>query len=114
MDAPRTVDLRIDAGFIVPVEPAGVLADHALIVDGGRIVELVSAAEAENAYVAREHISLPQQLLIPGLVNAHTHAAMTLLRGIADDVPLKSWLEDHISPREARFVAPDFVHDGTL
>src|SRR5581483_11014822 len=59
-------------------------------------------------------VDLAQHALIPGLVNAHTHAAMTLLRGIADDVPLKDWLERHIWPREERFVSAEFVHDGTL
>ena len=53
-------------------------------------------------------------MLTPGLVNAHVHSAMSLMRGIADDVPLTPWLEQHIWPREGRFVSPDFVHDGTL
>ncbi|MEO9136654.1 MAG: TRZ/ATZ family hydrolase [Casimicrobiaceae bacterium] len=111
---PCAVDLRIDARWIIPVEPAGVLNDHALIVDGGRIAALVPASVAERDYAPRARVSLPRHALIPGLVNAHTHAAMTLLRGIADDVPLKPWLEDNIWPRETRFVSPDFVHDGTL
>jgi 5-methylthioadenosine/S-adenosylhomocysteine deaminase len=111
---PRAVDLRIDARFVIPDEPAGVLADHALVVDAGRIVALVPFAQADAEYAAGEQVSLFEHALIPGLVNAHTHAAMTLLRGVADDVPLKAWLEEHIWPREARFVAPDFVHDGTL
>jgi len=108
------VDLRIDARFVIPVEPAGTLTDHSLVVDAGRIVALVPAAEADRLYAPREHIALPEHALMPGLVNAHTHSAMTLLRGVADDVPLKAWLETHIWPREVRFVAPDFVHDGTL
>jgi 5-methylthioadenosine/S-adenosylhomocysteine deaminase len=112
--APREVDLRIDARWIVPVEPAGVLHDHALIVDRERIAAIVPCSQADAAYAPRARVSLPEHALIPGLVNAHTHAAMTLLRGIADDVPLKAWLEEHIWPREGRFVAPDFVHDGTL
>jgi len=112
--APREVDLRIDARWIVPVDPAGVLHDHALIVDREHIAAIVPTAQADAAYAPRASVSLPEHVLIPGLVNAHTHAAMTLLRGIADDVPLKAWLEEHIWPREGRFVAPDFVHDGTL
>jgi len=114
MNTPLTVDLRIDARWVVPVEPAGVLADHALIVDGGRIVAVLRATDADRDYRASTHVTLPDHVLIPGLVNAHTHAAMTLLRGVADDVPLKPWLEQQIWPREARLVAPDFVHDGTL
>src|SRR4029077_7369643 len=102
--APRVVDLRVDARWMVPVEPAGTLAGHALIVDDGRIVALLPAPEAERDYAPRERVSLPNHALIPGLVNAHTHTAMTLLRGIADDVPLKAWLTQHIWPREGRFV----------
>lgn len=111
---PRAVDLRIDARFVIPVEPSGALVDHALVVDAGRIVALVPSALADAEYAPRERVTLPEHALIPGLVNAHTHSAMALLRGIADDVPLKAWLEEHIWPREGRFVAPDFVHDGTL
>ena len=111
---PIPVDLRLDARWIVPVEPAGVLEQHTLLVDAGRIVALVPGAEADRDYIARERVALPTHVLLPGLVNAHTHAAMTLLRGIADDLPLQSWLEQHICPRETRFLSPDFVHDGTL
>jgi 5-methylthioadenosine/S-adenosylhomocysteine deaminase len=108
----QTCDLRLDAGWIVPVEPAGALGQHALIVDAGRIIALVPATEAELRFAAREHVAMPRHVLLPGLVNAHTHGAMSLFRGIADDVPLQVWLERHIWPREARFVAPDFVYDG--
>jgi 5-methylthioadenosine/S-adenosylhomocysteine deaminase len=111
---PRPVDLRIDARWVIPVEPAGTLYDHALVVDGGRIAALVPFAEADRAFAARTQVALTEHILIPGLVNAHTHAAMTLMRGIADDVPLKEWLEREIWPREGRFIAPEFVHDGTL
>ncbi len=82
--------------------------------DKGRIVALLPVEAADDAYAARATHDLPAHALIPGLVNAHTHAAMTLMRGVADDLPLKTWLEGHIWPLEARFVAPDFVYDGTL
>jgi 5-methylthioadenosine/S-adenosylhomocysteine deaminase len=114
MTTPKIVDLRIDAHWIVPVEPAGFLTGHAIIVDGGRIEALLPAAQADAAYAPRETRALDSHVLIPGLVNAHTHTAMTLFRGIADDVPLKAWLEQHIWPREGRFVSPEFVFDGTL
>lgn len=106
------VDLRLDARWIVPVEPEGALSDHALIVDGGRIAALLPQREADRRYAARETVVLGEHVLLPGLVNAHTHAAMSLFRGIADDVPLQTWLEQHIWPREGRFAAPDFVYDG--
>jgi 5-methylthioadenosine/S-adenosylhomocysteine deaminase len=108
----QTVDIRVDAGWIVPVEPAGALAAHSLIVDAGRIVAVVPTAQAGAGFDARAHLRLPSHVLIPGLINAHVHAAMNLFRGIADDVPLKAWLEEHIWPREGRFVGPDFVYDG--
>jgi 5-methylthioadenosine/S-adenosylhomocysteine deaminase len=112
--APTPVDLCVEARWIVPIEPAGALAQHTLVVDGGRIVAIAPTEAAQREYAPREHVCLPAHVLLPGLVNAHTHAAMALLRGIADDVALKVWLEQHIWPREARFVSPDFVHDGTL
>ena len=108
----QTVELRLDAGWVVPIEPAGALKDQALIVDAGRIVALVPAAEADQRFDARARLALPHHVLLPGLVNAHTHAAMTLFRGIADDVPLQVWLEQHIWPREGRFASPEFVYDG--
>jgi 5-methylthioadenosine/S-adenosylhomocysteine deaminase len=114
MDAPRPVDLTIDARWIVPVEPAGTLADHSLVVDGGRIVAVLPSSSVQNEFAPRSRVSLPAHVLMPGLVNAHTHAAMSLLRGIADDIPLKPWLTEHIWPREGRYVSEEFVHDGTL
>jgi 5-methylthioadenosine/S-adenosylhomocysteine deaminase len=111
---PTQVDLRIDARWVVPIVPVGFLSDHAVLIAAGRIVAVCPVALAERDYVARETVSLPAHALLPGLVNAHTHSAMALLRGIADDLALKPWLEEHIWPRERRFVAPDFVYDGTL
>jgi 5-methylthioadenosine/S-adenosylhomocysteine deaminase len=109
----QTIDLRVDAAWIVPVEPAGALPGHAILIDAGRIVDVVPASAAADRFAARERVARPGHVIVPGLVNAHTHAAMALFRGIADDVPLQAWLEQHIWPREARFVAPDFVYDGT-
>jgi 5-methylthioadenosine/S-adenosylhomocysteine deaminase len=108
------VELRLDARWILPVAPAGLLPVHSLLVNEGRIVAIVPTADAERDYAASEHIALPTHVLLPGLVNAHTHAAMSLMRGVADDVPLKAWLEQSIWPREGRFVDADFVYDGTL
>jgi 5-methylthioadenosine/S-adenosylhomocysteine deaminase len=110
----QAVDLRIDAEWIVPVEPPGTFTHHSLIVDGGKIVALLPTSQADAAYAAREIKRLASHVLIPGLVNAHTHSAMSLMRGIADDVALKPWLTQHIWPAEGRLVSPDFVYDGTL
>lgn len=107
------LDLLLLPTWIVPVEPAGVvLSHHALGVRDGRIA-LIAKREEALAHQAREVIELPGMLLAPGLVNAHGHAAMSLFRGIADDLPLMTWLEKHIWPAEARWVDEDFVRDGT-
>lgn len=118
MPSPETcpmqpADLIITARWIVPVEPEGqVLGDHALVVRDGRIVDLLPATEATERYTARELIQRPQHVLLPGLVNAHTHSPMTLFRGLADDIPLDTWLGQHIWPAEARWVDAGFVRDG--
>ncbi|MGH8272702.1 MAG: TRZ/ATZ family hydrolase [Gammaproteobacteria bacterium] len=107
-------ELLIHPRWIAPVEPAGVLEDHAVAVGDGRILALLPTAEAERTIEARETVTLGEHLLIPGLVNAHTHAAMTLLRGYADDLPLETWLKEKIWPIEARCVCEEFVRDGAL
>src|SRR5579859_1631343 len=110
----HTVETLVHARWIVPVEPADrVLEHHALAIAHGRIVALLPSAEARSRFAAVEEVSLPQHVLIPGLVNAHTHAAMSLLRGLADDLTLMQWLQDHIWPTEHRWVSPDFVRDGS-
>ncbi len=99
----------------MPVEPAGaVLEDHAVAVRDGRIEAVLPAADAAAAYPGYATLDLPGHALIPGLVNAHTHAAMSLMRGLADDLPLMKWLQEHIWPAEAKHVSPEFVRDGTL
>src|SRR5262249_53922088 len=80
----------------------------------GRIEALVPQAEAAARFSSYTTVNLPDHVLIPGLVNAHTHAAMSLMRGLSDDLPLMRWLEDHIWPAEAKHVSPAMVRDGTL
>ncbi len=109
------VDTLIHAAHVVPVEPAGeALREHAVAIDSGRIVELLPSAEAEKRYEAHSVVRLDHHALIPGLVNLHCHAAMTLLRGLADDLPLMKWLQEHIWPAESKHVSDAFVHDGSL
>jgi 5-methylthioadenosine/S-adenosylhomocysteine deaminase len=110
---PDRIDLLILPSWIVPVVPNGtVLSEHALAIHEGRIVGIITRAQAANvqATVRRE---LPGHVLIPGLINAHGHAAMSLFRGLADDLPLMTWLQEHIWPAEARWVNEDFVRLGT-
>ena len=113
--APRVVDLLIESRWIIPIEPRGiVLENHALAVDAGRIIAIAPATELNASFVPRQRVSLPGHVLMPGLVNLHTHAAMSLLRGYADDMALMSWLQQKIWPAEAKHVSADFVRDGSL
>ncbi len=101
--------------WVVPVEPAGAVLDaHAVLISGERIEAVLPQARAAERYPEVPALDLPEHVLIPGLVNAHTHAAMTLMRGIADDLPLMRWLTEHIWPAEMKHVSPRFVHDGAL
>jgi 5-methylthioadenosine/S-adenosylhomocysteine deaminase len=105
----------IEPRWLVAVEPAGsALAEHAVAVRDGNIEAVLPASQARARFAGYERIALDQHVLIPGLVNAHTHAAMTLMRGLADDLPLMRWLEEHVWPAEKRHVSPQFVSDGTL
>ena len=111
MDA---VDTLLHAAWIIPVEPEGaVWPAHSLAILDGRIVAVLPQREARERFRAVTEINLPQQALIPGLINAHTHSAMNLLRGQADDLPLMSWLGEHIWPAEQRWVNADFVEAGS-
>ncbi|ANE56079.1 TRZ/ATZ family hydrolase [Methylomonas sp. DH-1] len=107
------VDLVIQARWIIPVEPAGQIFEHSsLVVHDGRIIDLLPAADAAAKYKPRQLEILERHALIPGLVNCHTHAAMSLLRGIADDLQLMDWLQNHIWPAEQKWVGEAFVRDG--
>ncbi len=108
----QAVDLIIRPGWIVPVRPRGtVLVDHEVVIDRGRIVA-VAELDGEARYEAREVRELPGHVLLPGLINAHGHAPMALLRGIGDDMALMPWLKDRIWPAEAAFADAEFVADG--
>ena len=112
---PTEIDLLIRPEWIIPIEPAGVtLSGHALAVSGGNILALLPNDEARQRFRPRQTLDLPGQVLLPGLINLHTHAAMSLLRGYADDLPLMRWLSERIWPAEARHAGPEFVRAGTL
>ncbi len=109
------IDTLIHARWIIPVEPhAVVLENHALAIHEGRIGDILPSAEAQRKYQGHSELRLTRHALIPGLINAHTHAAMSLFRGLADDLPLMEWLNDHIWPAEATWINSEFVYDGTL
>ena len=112
MKAPA--DLLLLPQWVVPVESGGPLSDHAVVVQDGRILDVLSADAAQARYDAVQTLPLPGRALIPGLVNLHGHAAMSLFRGYADDLPLMAWLNDRIWPAEKKHVSEAFVRDGTL
>lgn len=107
-------DTLILPGWCVPVEPHGaVLTDVAVAITDGRIVDILPCEKARSTYQPSVLIERPQHALLPGLINAHTHAAMTLLRGLCDDLPLESWLREGIWPAEKRWASAEMVRDGT-
>lgn len=108
------VDSLICARWLIPVETENdVLEEHAIAIKDDKIVDILPAENAISLYQATEQYHLDNHALIPGLINSHTHAAMSLFRGMADDLPLMEWLKDHIWPAEQRWVSPKFVEDGT-
>ena len=110
----QQIDTLVHARWVIPVEPHGaVLERHAVAIHNGRIVAVLPSERARREYRAAHEHELPGHALIPGLVNTHTHAAMTLFRGLADDLPLMTWLGEHIWPAEARWVGEEFVAAGS-
>ncbi len=108
------VDTLINARWVAPMVPErALLEDHCLVIDNHRILDVLPSRIASTHYTATECYELADHIVIPGLINSHGHAAMTLLRGYADDLQLMSWLNDHIWPVEANFVSYEFVRDGT-
>ena len=111
---PTKIDLLINSRWIIPIVPENrVFENCALAIDQQKIVGIYPQAEALSKFNPDSVVDLDDHVLMPGLVNAHGHAAMSLLRGYADDQPLEPWLEEHIWPVENRFLGEQFVADGT-
>lgn len=108
------IDLLINARWIIPVVPENrILNNCAIAIHEGRILALLPQEEAAKRYIPARTENLAEHIITPGLINAHGHAAMTLLRGYADDQPLSTWLNEHIWPAEKQWVDEQFVRDGT-
>ena len=108
------IDSLLHARWVIPVEPDNqVLDHHTVAIHAGRIVAVLPQQQARQLYKATSEVELPQHVLIPGLINMHTHAGMTLFRGLADDLPLMEWLTQYIWPAEGTWVNHEFVRDGT-
>ena len=105
--------LLIAPSWMAPVAPSpAVLTDHAIVIRGSTIEAIapIDLARRDNPGIAE--LSLPGHLITPGLINLHTHAAMSLLRGLGDDLPLARWLEEKIWPAEAKLAAPILLPTG--
>lgn len=112
--AQKSVDSLIHARWIITVDTYdNVLEQHSIAITQGRIVAILPTFEAQKIYSAKTIFEFPGHAILPGLINAHTHASMSLLKGIADDLPLKEWLEGHIWPLERQFMSTEFVYAGT-
>lgn len=110
----QTVDTIIDARWVIPVdEQDSIFDNHAVVINNGIIADLGCTSVIDAQYRGISRVTLKNHALLPGFVNAHTHAAMALLRGIGEDVPLSVWLNEHIWPTESKFMSPQFVEDGT-
>jgi 5-methylthioadenosine/S-adenosylhomocysteine deaminase len=107
-------DLIISGGTIVTMDSARrIIEDGSIVVSGGRVVEVGTRTEIDAKYIARETIDARGKVVIPGLINGHTHVPMTLFRGLADDLDLQEWLTKYIFPAEAKNVTEEFVRVGT-
>ncbi len=107
------VDQLLEARWVIPIEPHGVVLDHHAVALAGEVIADVLPIEvAREKYPNAARVELHEHALIPGLVNAHTHNPMVLMRGLADDLPLMTWLNEHIWPAEGRVMGPEFVRDG--
>jgi 5-methylthioadenosine/S-adenosylhomocysteine deaminase len=113
-NAPREVDLVITGGTVVTVDAAGrIIEQGAVAIDGPDIAAVDTAEAIAKQYRGRDTIDASGQIVMPGLINTHTHAPMVLYRGLADDLPLMEWLNNYIFPAESRTVSPEFVRAGT-
>jgi len=110
----KSVDTILHARWILPVNEADpLLHEHCVVIDDGRITDILPSTNIAEHYIANIEKTYAQHMLMPGLINAHTHSPMSLFRGLADDLPLDIWLKEHIWPAEAKWISDEFVHDGT-
>lgn len=109
-----TIDLLISARWILPIAPVNtVLENHAVVLRGDRIVDLLPLKEAKQRYYAEQYLELKDHVLMPGMVNTHAHTPMNLFRGLADDLKLMDWLNNHIWPAEGELINAESVATGT-
>ena len=111
----KQVELIIEARWLCPIVPKNTLLEYqSVVIQSGKIIDVCDTSSALMLYQANELVKLTEHILIPGLINLHTHAAMSLMRGLADDKPLMSWLNDHIWPAEQAVLSEQYVQDASL
>ncbi|MDI1361308.1 TRZ/ATZ family hydrolase [Methylotenera sp.] len=111
----KQVELIIEARWLCPVVPENALLEYqSVVIQSGKIIDICPISSASELYQANEIVQLTEHVLIPGLINLHTHAAMSLMRGVADDLPLMTWLNKHIWPAEQTVLSERYVQDATL
>ena len=110
----QTADYIIQADYIITMAKGQtVLRNSALVIQGNKIADTGSFDDISKKYSSKNIIKGENRAVLPGLINTHTHAAMVYFRGMADDLPLKEWLEEHIWPAENKWLSPEFVSDAT-
>lgn len=108
----QNTDIIIHGGWVITMnQPVQALAEHSVLITGNQVQAVLPREQAKNI-AATTQIELPNHVLMPGLINSHGHAAMSLFRGMADDTPLDIWLNEHIWPAEGQWVSEEFVRDG--
>jgi len=111
----KNASIIISASWIFTSNSEGeLLSDYSIVIEDNKIIDLVPQSKVFDEYVASDIYELTDHILIPGLINTHTHAAMSLFKGFSDDLPLQDWLSNHIWPAEKKFVSSSFVKDGSV
>lgn len=111
----QQIDLIIHAGWVIPCDDSmQVLENHSVAVKDGKIVGIISTDKANEQFTAKSVLDKPNHVILPGFINSHTHSAMSVLRGLADDLELMDWLNNHIWPTEGKWVSDEFVYDASL
>ena len=110
-----TIDTLLHARWIVPIIPRNqILENQTLAIHDGKIIDILETSDAKKKYSAKNNIELSKHVVMPGLINTHTHAPMNIFRGIADDLPLMDWLQNHIWPAEQKILNHDSVYQGSM
>ena len=111
----QTIDTLIHARWVLPIVPRHkIFEHHSIAIDHEKIIAILPTETAKKTYSAKNNIDRSTHVVMPGLINTHAHTPMNLLRGLADDLHLMDWLQNHIWPAEGKILCPDSIYDGSL